>query len=489
MEKRNKHKKLHKRSNNTENTVVSTCSESPQRKYFIKFKNGELRSLRKNLLKDLSKEYHAILLGKTVSIGGSSILNVYDARLLRSSDYENQSPAFLRLKKDFVHKTLVELTHRLDVDTMIDVHTHPFSESSANFSGIDDNDEKVFSTFLFERFNGIHYASIVLSQTQYSSRIWTIENSNPIARCAFIKTQTPSENILSTDFKKPLQRDFHNLSVTDTHSAFHRSVITLGLDVMKKILDNQVISIVGVGGLGSVIAEHLIHMGFHKINLIDHDVLDVSNLNRFVGAYYKDAQKNSFKVDVVKEHLEKINPLAKINALKNDIYDIEIEEAIALSDWILVATDNHSSRFRSQQLSIKYFVPLISAGVNITVSGEKIIDMSGEVITARVGDYLCLNCLGRINPINVASERHPDEKIREQIVKRGYVTGKDIKEPAVKTLNTMLATMLVDVLVNQYTEFQKNIPILVYENNASKSIYEDKESVRLRSKNCYTCNI
>jgi hypothetical protein len=123
------------------------------------------------------------------------------------------------------------------------------------------------------------------------------------------------------------------------------------------------------------------------------------------------------------------------------------------------------------------------------VKDGKIEDMSGEVITARVGDRLCLQCLHRINPIKVASERHPDKTIREELVKRGYVTGMDVKEPAVKTLNTYLATMLVDVLINQYTDVRKHIPILVYENNGSMSIYEDKESVQLRNKQCFICNV
>src|SRR5207244_9709995 len=123
---------------------------------------------------------------------------------------------------------------------------------------------------------------------------------------------------------------------------------------------------------------------------------------------------------------------------------------------IIVATDTHSSRLKVQDLSVRYFVPLLSVGVNITVKDDKVEDMSGEVITARVCDYLCLHCLNRINPIKVASERHPDKTIREALVKRGYVTGKDIKEPAVKTLNTFLATMAVEVLINQYTEARRH---------------------------------
>ena len=251
----------------------------------------------------------------------------------------------------------------------------------------------------------------------------------------------------------------------------------------------RVISIVGVGGLGSVVAEHLIHMGFHEINLIDPDVLEMSNLNRVVGAYYEDAQKKRYKVDVVKRHLTNINPKATVLACKSDVHDKEMESVLALSDWMIVATDNHSSRLKVQELSVQYFVPLLSLGVNITVKENKIEDMSGEVITARVGDYLCLHCLNRINPIKVASERHPVQTIREALVQRGYVSGMDIKEPAVKTLNTTLATMGVEVLINQYTEARRHVPVLVYENNGYMRIYEDRESVEQRNKRCFLCNV
>lgn len=340
-----------------------------------------------------------------------------------------------------------------------------------------------------ETFAGIHYASIVFSQSRYSARIWTLSSGSIIPKSALLKTQTSREHIASADFREYADDQYEKTAVTAAEGFFNRSASVLGLDVMRKIMHDQVISIVGVGGLGSIIAEHLIHMGFHEINLIDPDVLEMSNLNRVVGAYYEDAQKKLYKVDVVKRHLTRINPKATIQAYKKDVHDREMESVLALSDWMIVATDNHSSRLRVQEICIEYFVPLLSVGVNITVKDGKIEDMSGEVITARVGDYLCLQCLHRINPIKVASERHPDKTIREELVKRGYVTGMDVKEPAVKTLNTYLATLLVDVLINQYTDVRKHIPILVYENNGSMSIYEDKESVRLRNKQCFICHV
>ncbi len=462
---------------------------STRARCLIKFKHSDLGYLRARLLADLSREHFAVLLGKTHKIDGYTIIKVIDLLFLEQSDYSQQSVAFLRIKKDFIHKALVELTNRYDVDTIIDVHTHPFTQASVSFSATDDGDEQTFFRFLKETFAGLHYASIVFSQSKYSARVWTFSSGSLIARKALLKTQTSRENIASSDFRENTDEHDEKMAVTGVDSFFNRSALALGLDVMRTIMHDQVISIVGVGGLGSVVAEHLIHMGFHEINLIDPDVLEMSNLNRVVGAYYEDAEQKGYKVDVVKRHLTNINPKARVLACKKDVYDKEVERILALSDWMIVATDTHSSRLKAQELSVQYFVPFLSVGVNITVKENKVEDMSGEVITARVGDYLCLSCLNRINPTKVASERHPDQTIREALVKRGYVTGQEIKEPAVKTLNTFVATMAVEVLINQYTDARRHVPILVYENNGSMSMYEDKESVQQRNKQCFLCHI
>src|SRR6266700_7730529 len=328
---------------------------STHARYLIKFKHGDLACLRERLLEDLSKEHFAVLLGKTQKINGYTIINVVDLLFLARSDYNHQSVALLRIKKDFIHQALVELTNRYDVDTIIDVHTHPFTQTGVAFSATDDGDERTFFRFLKKTFEGMHYASIVFSQRKYSARVWTVSSGSLVARKALLKTQTSPENIASADFHEytdePIRSTQDKLreesvamggemlrcaqhdregaqydsAVTGADGFFNRSALALGLDVMRTIMHDQVISIVGVGGLGSVVAEHLIHMGFHEINLIDPDVLEMSNLNRVVGAYYEDAQKKRYKVDVVKRHATSINPHATVLACKSDVHDKEME--------------------------------------------------------------------------------------------------------------------------------------------------------------------
>ena len=448
----------------------------------IKFKNQDLNNLRKKILADTSHEYYACLLAKKNIIGDLCIITVRDIYYPDYEYYKNQSVVSLRVSGNFLRERLLEIDERIDVDTMIDVHTHPFSKGSVWFSGTDDRDEINFVNYLADEGADISYASIVLSQTDYQARYWFLEKGRVVKVPAIIKTQKPSENIPSSDLKVGTDK-----KIVD--EMFNRSVLALGLDNMRLITGNQKISVVGVGGIGSIIAENLIHMGFNYINLIDFDKLEISNLNRIVAATYEDAINERTKVEAIKDNLLKINPKATINALNNNVFDSEVEKFLADSDWIMVATDNHASRFQIQKLAFKYYVPFITAGVNITVDDEKIQDMSGEIILVRIGDRVCLSCLHRLRYNDIAKDIHPDKNVREGLVQKGYVRGADVKEPAVKTLNSIIANLATDTLINQYTERQRDVIIQVYENNLSPTIYEDIESVKHRNLNCGTCDV
>src|SRR3989441_6214169 len=200
---------------------------STQSRYLIKFKQGDLACLRASILEDLSREHFAVLLGKTQQIDGYTLITVIDLLFLAQSDYHHQSVALLRIRKDFIHKALVELTHRYDVDTIIDVHTHPFSQGGVSFSATDDGDEKTFFRFLKEKFEGINYASIVFSQRRYSARVWTFSSGSIVARSALLKTQTSPENIASSDFREYTDEQYEKTAVTGGEGLFNLGALGL----------------------------------------------------------------------------------------------------------------------------------------------------------------------------------------------------------------------------------------------------------------------
>jgi molybdopterin/thiamine biosynthesis adenylyltransferase len=451
----------------------------------IRFPQGLFPELRNRLLQESDRETFAQLLGKRTVADGLCVIRVVEAIYPSPEDYDTQSLMALRLKRDFVFRQLVRMQERADVDIVIDVHTHPFCRDRVAFSGVDDRDETDFHQWLIDTLDDVGYASIVLSQSDYAARVWERDEDLSVATQARIKTQVVAENWPCAEAE---EWESAAINTGELQTGFlARTSLALGLDTVRQIVSDQAIAVIGVGGLGSAIAENLIHMGFHSIHLIDPDRVEITNLNRIVGAYYSDALENRLKVDVVKEHLQRINPKARV---EGHPIGVESEAALAVlmrCDWLIVATDNHFSRYQAQKIALQLGIPLISAGVNITVEDKQITDMSGEVIIARSGDGLCLNCLGRINPTAVAAAKHKDALIGTELIRRGYVTGQEVKEPAVKTLNAILGAMTVDVLMNQFTQRQAHVPIQVYENNGQFSMYPDHDSVTLRQPACYFC--
>ena len=80
--------------------------------------------------------------------------------------------------------------------------------------------------------------------------------------------------------------------------------------------------LIGGCGLGSVIAECALRLGFENICIIDGDKIELSNLNR---QNYTSVDIGKFKVDVLRERLLQINPNAKIKSIRefltiNNIY-------------------------------------------------------------------------------------------------------------------------------------------------------------------------
>lgn len=447
----------------------------------IRFPQGLLRFLHKSLLSDRREEHFALLLARREqSPAGQTIFVVDEAHLPGDGDIESSARFHVRPSRAFIASVLAEVQARPDVNCIVDVHTHPFA-IRGSFSGVDDEDERTFCRCLSEEVDErIHYASIVFGTTSCSARLWHMQNGSPTCTPALVKAQTALENIPCEGF--------------DASAApcemLARAELALGVDTLRRMTAGQRIALAGAGGIGSSLAEMLVRSGFTRIGLIDDDLLEMSNLNRFAGGYAEDVGKP--KVEVIARHLKRIRPDIEVTALQQRVDSPEAESLMAASDWVLLSTDSHSSRYAVQRTCLKYAVPLISAGVNISVEKDDtdrphITDQSGEVIVIRYGDGFCLTCLGRILPARVAAESHPDPVVRQGLVERGYVQGMDVKEPAVMPLNVVVAAQAVQTLVDQYREDAAHEAITVYESHDGGRMYADWESLEALPRHCFTC--
>lgn len=119
---------------------------------------------------------------------------------------------------------------------------------------------------------------------------------------------------------------------------FRRSRLVLGDETMTKLSSVKVI-IFGIGGVGSWCAEGLIRNGIQNLTIVDFDRISPSNINRQLMATSKTIGLT--KVDVLKERLLEINPLANITSLRK-IFTQETSAEFGLEgyDYIIDAVDS-----------------------------------------------------------------------------------------------------------------------------------------------------
>ena len=134
----------------------------------------------------------------------------------------------------------------------------------------------------------------------------------------------------------------------------------IGVVGQKKIFSAKVL-IVGVGGLGCPLVLYLTNIGIGNIGIVDHDKVDLSNLNRQILFNPKDVGK--FKVIQAKKFLKKINNKTKINIYKERIIEKNIKNILNKYDIICDCSDNFSTRYLLNDFCLQNKKILISAAI------------------------------------------------------------------------------------------------------------------------------
>ena len=93
------------------------------------------------------------------------------------------------------------------------------------------------------------------------------------------------------------------------HTWYSRTEMLLGTEAIER-LQKATVAVFGVGGVGGFAVEALARSGIGAIELIDHDTVSVSNLNRQIVALHSTIGK--YKVDIMKDRILDINPEIKV---------------------------------------------------------------------------------------------------------------------------------------------------------------------------------
>lgn len=124
-------------------------------------------------------------------------------------------------------------------------------------------------------------------------------------------------------------------------------------------LKNSRVLLIGAGGLGCTSGEILARAGVGHLTIYDHDIIEISNLQRQIA--FQPNHVGQYKANVLAEHLRQINPHIQVEAKVHHFDEkISIEELQSF-DVVLDGCDRFSTRYLVNEQCKRAGVPLISA--------------------------------------------------------------------------------------------------------------------------------
>ncbi len=140
----------------------------------------------------------------------------------------------------------------------------------------------------------------------------------------------------------------------------------IGIEGQERICKGHAL-IVGAGGLGSPAALYLAAAGVGTITLVDHDTVDLTNLQRQIA--HTTARVGSAKVDSAKSAMQAMNPQVHIHALCERATPASLDELARKADVVLDCTDNFVTRHAINAACVAHGTPLVS-GSAIRLDGQ-----------------------------------------------------------------------------------------------------------------------
>ena len=138
------------------------------------------------------------------------------------------------------------------------------------------------------------------------------------------------------------------------------------IDGQQKLLDAHV-AIIGLGGLGAPASLYLAAAGVGQLTLVDHDTVELSNLQRQV--VHRDDALGTLKVESAERTLNALNPGTRVHTISRKLDDDALEALARETDVVLDATDNYTVRYAINAACFKAGTPLVS-GAAIRFEGQ-----------------------------------------------------------------------------------------------------------------------
>ncbi len=140
----------------------------------------------------------------------------------------------------------------------------------------------------------------------------------------------------------------------------------IGFEGQTRFLQSHAL-VIGAGGLGSPAAMYLACAGVGHITLVDHDTVDLTNLQRQI-AHTTD-RIGTPKVESAQATLQALNPHTRVSALPVRADAALLESLVVGADVVLDCCDNFATRQAVNAACVRHSKPLVS-GSAIQMDGQ-----------------------------------------------------------------------------------------------------------------------
>lgn len=344
-----------------------------------------------------------------------SIATSSDLLFLNDDCFDDKSPARVEVPADVRAGVLTRALARKregQIVVVINTHDHWFATEAA-FSATDDDDDistarqlEDLDTQYLKPDQKLIGVSILMAQGAWAARRVEID---PCGSANFIPMRI---DILGE------RLEYHDYSLkTATSPAWANRQTNIIDPPLQTIMEQLRLVIVGGGGTGSIALEAALRMGFRKIDIIDADSIEVSNLNRFQGASTSDV--GQLKAVFLAERGCKLFPDAQVTAITTDAFSAAATQAFAQADILLGCVDNSETRWYLNRVSIQYLLPYLDCGNLIQLGSPAVYHSRVNVIIPG------LTPCGHCSDIQFMPRKRPDTFLDERTLQAqrsaGYV--------------------------------------------------------------------
>jgi molybdopterin-synthase adenylyltransferase len=239
------------------------------------------------------------------------------------------------------------------------------------------------------------------------------------------------------------------------------------------------VAAIGLGGLGSHVAQQLAYLGVCDYGIVDFDVVTESSINGLV--VDADVTAATKKIVVAERTIKAIKPDATVTALDGKVGAPEVEAVIAGADVVFGCLDRDLPRLQLTELCTRYAKPLFDLASDTGGEGEEIW-YGGRVVFC--DGSRCLVCLDLLDQQEIARDSMSPEQreAHDRIygIERGALAGTG---PMVGSVNGTVASIAVTEFMVYVSGLPKPSAQLTYRGD----LQVIRRSVDEPEPGCYLC--